>query len=66
MKTYNEDTKSGTTDKIEGNAKVAAGSVKQATGKVFHSPKLEERGIDEKVEGRVQKVIGDVKKSFDQ
>jgi uncharacterized protein YjbJ (UPF0337 family) len=66
MKTYNEDTKSGTTDKIEGNAKIAAGSIKQATGRVFRSPKLEERGIDEKNEGRVQKVVGDAKKAFGQ
>lgn len=64
MKTYITDSsKSGNTDKIEGNAKVAAGAVKQATGKVFHSPKLEERGIEEKGAGRIQKFVGDVKKS---
>jgi uncharacterized protein YjbJ (UPF0337 family) len=64
MKTYNEAAKSSTTDKIEGNAKVAAGAVKEQAGKAFRSPNLQERGIDEKNEGRVQKMIGEVKKSF--
>lgn len=66
MKAFSGRSKSATTDKIEGNAKVAAGSIKEATGKVFHSPALEARGIDEKIEGRVQKAVGDFKKALDQ
>jgi uncharacterized protein YjbJ (UPF0337 family) len=66
MKTYVESDKSGTTDKIEGNAKIAAGSIKKETGKVFRSPKLEGKGIAEENEGRVQKKVGEIKKVFGQ
>jgi uncharacterized protein YjbJ (UPF0337 family) len=65
MKTYLVDDKSGTTDKIEGNAKIASGAIKQETGKVFRSPNLQAKGIDEKNEGRVQKAVGEVKKALD-
>jgi uncharacterized protein YjbJ (UPF0337 family) len=65
MKPYNEATKSSTTDKIEGNAKVAAGAIKEEAGKVFSSPGLQQRGIDEKNEGRVQKAVGELKKFRD-
>jgi len=64
MKTQYEDRKSSTTDKIEGNAKIAAGSMKEAAGKVVRSPNLEGKGIAEKTEGRVQKKVGEIKKVF--
>jgi uncharacterized protein YjbJ (UPF0337 family) len=64
MKNPNEDTRSSTTDKIEGNSKIAAGSVKEATGRVVHSPKLEGRGIAERTEGHIQKRVGEIKKVF--
>lgn len=66
MKTYVESDKSSTTDKIEGNAKIAAGSIKKETGKVFRNAKLEGRGIAEETEGRVQKKVGEIKKVFGQ
>jgi uncharacterized protein YjbJ (UPF0337 family) len=56
--------KSSTTDKIEGNAKVASGKVKEVAGKLVRSPDLQDRGIAEQAEGRVQKKIGEVKKVF--
>jgi uncharacterized protein YjbJ (UPF0337 family) len=66
MKTYNEDTKSSTTDKIEGNAKIASGKIKEGTGKVFRDRNLEAKGDVEQVDGRVQKKVGEIKKVFGQ
>ena len=66
MKTYVEDSKSSTTDKIQGDAKIMSGSVKQGIGKAVRSPNLEAKGIDEKNEGRVQKKVGEIKKVFGQ
>jgi uncharacterized protein YjbJ (UPF0337 family) len=66
MNTQNENRKSGTTDKIEGDAKIVSGSVKEATGRIVHSPKLEGRGAAEKTEGHVQKKVGEIKKVFGQ
>jgi uncharacterized protein YjbJ (UPF0337 family) len=62
MKTQYVDSKSSTTDKIEGNSKIAAGAVKKETGKLFRSPTLQGKGIAEENEGRVQKKVGEIKK----
>jgi uncharacterized protein YjbJ (UPF0337 family) len=66
MNTHTENRKSSTTDKIEGDAKIVAGSVKEATGKVVRSPNLEGKGIAEQTEGHVQKKVGEIKKAFGQ
>ena len=55
MKSQYVDTNSSTTDKIEGNAKIAAGAVKKEAGKLVRSPNLQAKGIVEETEGRVQK-----------
>jgi uncharacterized protein YjbJ (UPF0337 family) len=60
----NENTKSSTTDKIEGNSKIMSGKIKEETGKVVRSPSLENKGSDEVFEGRVQKKVGEIKKVF--
>jgi uncharacterized protein YjbJ (UPF0337 family) len=56
--------KSSTADRIEGNAKVASGKVKEVAGRLSGSPDLQDRGVVEQAEGRVQKKIGEVKKVF--
>jgi uncharacterized protein YjbJ (UPF0337 family) len=55
---------SSTTDKIKGAAKEVAGKVKEETGKAIGDRDLQERGTAEKVEGRVERKVGDVKKAF--
>ncbi len=60
-----ESLKSGTTDKVEGTAKIVSGKVKEETGKVFRKPNLEDKGVAEQVEGHVQKKVGEIKKVFD-
>jgi uncharacterized protein YjbJ (UPF0337 family) len=66
MKSYNESTKTSTTDKIEGDSKIITGKVKEETGKVFRSPNLENKGIAENTEGHIQKKVGEIKKVFGQ
>lgn len=54
--------KSSTQDKAEGTAKNIAGSVKAATGKLVGNPRLEAQGRAEKVEGKIQTKVGEIKK----
>jgi uncharacterized protein YjbJ (UPF0337 family) len=66
MKSYNDGTKSSTTDKMEGNAKIASGKIKEETGKIVRSPNLQNKGIAENTEGHIQKKVGEIKKVFGQ
>ena len=45
--------------------KDAVGTVKEKTGEVIGNPDLQDRGTAEKVEGKVQNKVGDVKKVFE-
>ena len=56
---------SSTKDKAEGVAKEAIGTVKEKTGEVIGNPDLQDRGTAEKVEGKVQQKVGDIKKVFE-
>ena len=58
--------KSSTKDKIEGSLREAKGKVKEESGKAIGNPNLQDRGTDEKVAGKVQKKVGDIKKVFGQ
>jgi len=55
---------SSTTDKIKGNLHEAKGKVKEQTGKAIGNPDLEDRGTGEKVGGKIEKKVGDIKKVF--
>jgi uncharacterized protein YjbJ (UPF0337 family) len=54
--------KSSTHDKAEGTAKNIAGRVKEVTGKVIGNPRLQADGKGEKVEGQIQKKVGEIEK----
>jgi uncharacterized protein YjbJ (UPF0337 family) len=56
--------KSSTKDKIKGSAREAKGKVKETAGKAVGNPNLRDRGTAEKVGGKVQRKVGDVKKVF--
>lgn len=58
--TYNM--KTSTTDKILGTAKIVTGDIKQTTGKAFGNVRLQNAGKTEKVEGKLQKKIGEIEK----
>jgi len=55
---------SSTHNKVEGTAKEAVGKVKEKTGKAIGNQDLEDRGTAEKVGGKAERKIGDVKKVF--
>jgi uncharacterized protein YjbJ (UPF0337 family) len=55
---------SSTTDKIKGGVHEAKGKITEETGKAIGNPDLRDRGTAEKVAGKVQQKVGDVKKVF--
>lgn len=54
--------KSSTKDKAEGTFHELKGKVKEVAGKLIDNPDLEAEGTGEKIAGKVQKKIGEVKK----
>jgi uncharacterized protein YjbJ (UPF0337 family) len=54
--------KSSIRDKAEGTLHEAKGKVKEVAGKVTDNPKLQAEGTGEKLAGKVQQKIGQVKK----
>jgi uncharacterized protein YjbJ (UPF0337 family) len=57
--------KSSTHDKVEGSAKEAKGAVKQGAGKLVGNDRLQAEGRADKVEGKVQKKVGEIEKALD-
>jgi uncharacterized protein YjbJ (UPF0337 family) len=57
--------KSGNRDKAEGKFHEVKGKVKEVAGKLSDNPKLEGEGAGEKLAGKLQKKIGQVKKVFE-
>jgi uncharacterized protein YjbJ (UPF0337 family) len=53
-------------DKLKGKLHEAKGAVKETVGKVTKDPNLQAEGEDEKIQGKVQNKVGDVKKVFGQ
>ena len=56
--------RSSTKDKVKGGVREAKGKVKEEAGKAIGNPNLRDRGAAEKVGGKVQKKVGDIKKVF--
>jgi uncharacterized protein YjbJ (UPF0337 family) len=56
--------KSSMKDKVKGTLHEAKGSVKEMAGQITDNPKLEAQGAAEKIAGKTQKKIGQVKKFF--
>ena len=56
--------KSSTKDQAEGAIHGLKGKAKEIAGKVTDNPKLEAEGTGEKIAGKVQEKIGQVKKVF--
>ena len=48
-------------DRVVGSAKQVKGAVKQVVGKAVGDTKLESEGKTDKIEGKVQNAIGDLK-----
>ena len=56
--------KSSMRDKTEGKFHKMKGTIKQTAGKISDNPKLEAEGTVEKISGKVQEKLGQVKKVF--
>jgi uncharacterized protein YjbJ (UPF0337 family) len=57
--------KSSTRDKAAGAAKVVSGNLKEHAGRAAGNPRLQDEGTAQRVEGKVQKKVGDIKKVFE-
>ena len=58
--------KSSTKDKVKGSVNEGVGKVKEATGNAIGNPDLQDRGTTQRVAGKVERKVGDVKKVFGQ
>ena len=56
--------KSSTKDKVKGSVNEGVGKVKEATGNAIGNPDLQDRGTAQRVVGKVERKVGDVKKVF--
>ncbi len=56
---------SSTKDKIQGKIDQVQGTVKEKTGEAIGNPDLQDRGTAEKVSGKIQEKVGDIKKVFE-
>ena len=56
--------KSSTKDRIKGRVSEAKGKVKEEVGKAKRDPDMRDRGTAEKVGGKVQRKVGEIKKVF--
>jgi uncharacterized protein YjbJ (UPF0337 family) len=56
--------KSSTKDRAKGRVKEVAGKVKEKAGRATRDPNLQDRGTAEKVGGKVQRKVGEIKKVF--
>lgn len=50
---------------MEGKVDQAVGAVKEKTGEATRNPDLQDRGTAQKVGGKIEEKVGDVKKVFD-
>ena len=51
-------------DKVKGTLKEAKGKLKEVAGKITDNPKLEAKGVVEKLAGKAERKLGEIKKVF--
>jgi uncharacterized protein YjbJ (UPF0337 family) len=56
--------KSSTKDRMMGRVQEAKGKVKEEAGRASRDPNLQDHGTAEKLGGKVQRKVGEVKKVF--
>jgi uncharacterized protein YjbJ (UPF0337 family) len=56
--------KSSTKDRVKGRMEEAKGKVKEKAGRATGNPDLQDRGTGEKIGGKVQRKVGEIKKVF--
>jgi uncharacterized protein YjbJ (UPF0337 family) len=48
-------------DRVKGSAKIVKGKIKEAVGKAVGDSKVESEGKADKIEGKIQNAVGDLK-----
>jgi uncharacterized protein YjbJ (UPF0337 family) len=56
--------RSSTKDRLKGRLEETKGAIKEKAGHATRDPNLRDRGTAEKVGGKVQRKVGEVKKVF--
>jgi len=56
--------KSSTKDRVKGRLNEAKGKVKEEAGRATGDPDMQDRGTAEKIGGKVQRKVGEIKKVF--
>lgn len=56
---------SSTHDKVEGSVHEAKGSIKEKIGHLTNNPNLQDEGTAEKIDGKIENKVGDIKKVFE-
>jgi uncharacterized protein YjbJ (UPF0337 family) len=56
--------KSSTKDRVKGRINEAKGKVKEKAGQAAGNPNMQDRGTAEKIGGKVQRKVGEIKKVF--
>ncbi len=54
-----------THDRVEGSVHEVKGAVKEKVGQLTNNPNLQDEGTAEKVGGKIEQKIADIKKVFD-
>ena len=54
-----------TEDKVQGNVNQATGTAKEKIGQATNDPDMQDEGTLEKLKGKAQEKIGDIKKVFE-
>lgn len=54
-----------TKDKVQGNVNQVTGAAKEKIGEVTNDPDMQDEGTLEKLKGKVQDKVGDIKKVFE-
>jgi len=57
-------TTTSTHDRVEGKVHEVKGAIKEKIGQVTNDPNLQDRGTAEKIDGKIEKKVGDIKKVF--
>jgi uncharacterized protein YjbJ (UPF0337 family) len=56
---------SGTHDQVEGKVHEVKGAIKEQIGKATNNPNLQDEGMAEKIDGKIEHKVGQVKKVFE-
>ena len=54
-----------TKDKVEGNVNQATGATKEKVGEATNNPDMQDEGTMEKLKGKAQEKMGEIKKVFE-